>query len=182
MAQSQTRLSNRPSNVPIVAVACLVFFLAYFLVTTGSQRLRCQQHLTTPSHCEAVQTALFGLVPYNAGSFEVETLDVVSELTDRIPRGGVRFHHRIRLSGAQGQFTVDLNQSPLAGSAVKKQIQDFLEANGSGQLTFEHRPALALVRTGLMAFLLSIVAWGFWDVRWPRPPLAKPLPEEAYPE
>lgn len=181
MAQSSNRASRRLA-IPIVAVACLAFFLAYLLLSTSSQSLRCQQYPAVPAQCESVRTALFGLLPYSRGPFQVAAVEVASELTDRVPRGGVRFHHRLIFSGTQGVFIADLHQSPLAGSAVKKQVQDFLADTGSGQLTFQRRPVLALVRTGIMAFLLSIVAWGFWDVRWPRAPQPQPYPDEALPE
>lgn len=182
MAPSPSRPFKGSTNIPIVAAACLVFFMIYLLLTTGSQTLRCQQQPAAPAQCEAVRTILFGLVSYTSGPFAVSTVEVNSELTDRVPRGGVRFHHQLIFRGAQGQFTADLKQSPLAGIAVKKQVQDFLVGNGSRQLTFRHRPLLALVRTGLMAFLLSIVAWGFWDVRWPRQTVPQPYPEEVLPK
>lgn len=160
----------RRLSLPIVSIACLILFLGYLLLTTGAQTIHCQQSRVTTAQCESVQAAGFGLLPYATRPFPLATIEVASELTDRVPRGGVRFHHTLTLSGTQGQFSTELTQSPLAGSAIKTQIQDFLTSTGTGHLIFQHfHLGRALARTGLMAFLLSIVSWSFWDVRWPQP-------------
>lgn len=164
-----TQFKARPQNLPLVGLICLLLFLGYLFLTTGTQAIHCQQSNSSIVHCESVRTAFFGRIPYATRPFEVKTVEVMSELTDRTPRGGVRFHHTLLLNSEQGMFSANLFQSPLSGSTIKQQIQDFLAGSGPSELTFQTlRANRALARSGLMALLLSIVSWGFWDVRWPK--------------
>jgi hypothetical protein len=177
-----TQAQVRPGKVPIVAVLCLLLLTAYCCLTTGGQGLTCQRKASGAVQCEAVSTFFYGLIPGTASSFAVESVEVASELTDRTPRGGVRFRHTLTFSSSSATFTAEMAQSPLAGAAIKRQVQEFLAGNGPDRLTFESaRRRFALVRTALMALLLGIVSWSFWDVRWP-PALPTPaldLPSES---
>ncbi|HEY9763402.1 MAG TPA: hypothetical protein V6D07_12805 [Trichocoleus sp.] len=177
-----TQVVARSQSIPVIGLTCLLIFLAYLFLTTGTQAIQCQQSSSGAIQCESVQTAFFGVIPYATKPFEVGAVEVMSELTDRTPRGGVRFHHTLLLKSEQGTFSADLFQSPLSGTAIKKQVQDFLAGNGPSELTFQTlRANWAFVRSGLMALLLSIVSWGFWDVRWPHAPRSHPiLPPEEY--
>ncbi|HEY9878130.1 MAG TPA: hypothetical protein V6D29_06720 [Leptolyngbyaceae cyanobacterium] len=177
-----TQPNARPQTVPLVGLTCLLIFLIYLFLTTGTQTIHCQQVPSGLVQCESVRTAFFGKIPYATRPLEVKAVDVVSELTDRTPRGGVRFHHTLLLSSEQGTFSADLFQSPLSGAAVKQQVQDFLAGNGPSKLTFQTlRANWAIVRSSLMALLLGIVSWGFWDVRWPRDAHSHSnLPPEEY--
>lgn len=167
MTPALSSTPNWPKSWPIVGVACLIFFLGYVFLATGFQGVHCQRSLAAVQ-CESLRTGFFGLVPYAKQPFVGEGVEVVSELTDRVPRGGVRFHHTLKLSSPQGVITTEVFQSPVSGAALKKQVQDFLGGNGPQDLVFQVGslgPALA--RSGLMAGLLLVVTWGFWDVRWP---------------
>jgi hypothetical protein len=168
----------RQRPLPVVAVSCLVIFLAYTILTTSSQTLHCRQALAA-AQCEAIQSVLFGQLPYATTDFQVDSVEVRSELTDRTPRGGVRFHHVLVLQSDRGSFTADLNQSPLAGVVIQKQVQDFLAGSGPHELIFGPAVApFALARVALMALLLSVMTWGFWDLRWPAGRAASTIPPE----
>lgn len=171
-----SRFRQRP--LPVVALGCLGVFLAYSIFTTSSQTLHCRQALAA-AQCKAIQSVFFGQLPYATTDFQVESVEVRSELTDRTPRGGVRFHHTLLLQSDRGSFTADLNQSPLAGAVIQKQVQEFLAGSGPHELIFGPvATPFALARVGLMALLLSVMAWGFWDLRWPSGAAANTVPPE----
>lgn len=156
-------------SIPIVGVACLLVFLAYVLLTTGYQSLTCERFAPGSVQCEAIDTYLFGFIAQPQQQFQLQTVEVTSELSDRTPRGGVRFRHTLTLKGDTGEFASDPFQSPLSGAAIKQQVQSFMAGEGPLLLTFQHSTSVAtLFRSGALALLLSIVAWSFWDIRWPR--------------
>lgn len=172
--------SLRQWNLPIVAIACLGCFILYVLLTTGYQSLTCERLAPGSVQCEASHTYLFGAFNRTDARFSLEDVTVASELSDRTPRGGVRFRHALTLEGRDSQFAPDAFQSPLSGAAIKAQILAFIGGEGPLVMTFERSaqgPALA--RCGLMALLLSVVAWGFWHIRWPRSPAPTPHLELA---
>ncbi|MBD0267967.1 MAG: hypothetical protein ICV77_06700 [Cyanobacteria bacterium Co-bin8] len=163
-----TQSKARPASLPIVGLLCLLLLVAYCCLTTGGQGLTCHRPTSGEVRCEAVSTFFYGLIPGAAKPFVVESVEVVSELTDRVPRGGVRFRHTLTLSGESQTFSTQIAQSPISGAAIKRQVQEFLAGSGPDTLTFQPaQPTFALVRSGLMAFLLGVVSWSFWDVRWP---------------
>ena len=159
-------LSRR--QLPVIAVACLIVFLSYVLFTTGYQSLTCERVAPGGVQCESVDNYLFGLVARPRAAFPLEEVEVDSDPRDRNPRGGVRFHHTIILNGENHSFSSDPFRSPLSQMAIRKQIQAFMQGEGPAVLNFQRSTqVLALVRSDLLAALLGIVAWGFWDVRWP---------------
>lgn len=164
MSQSMSRF-----RVPVIAAACLAVFLSYVLFTTGYESLTCERVAPGSVQCESVDNYLFGLIARARESFNLESVQVESELRDRNPRGGVRFRHTITLEGETRRFSSDPFSSPLSSVAIRKQIQSFMRGEGPMVLNFQRSTQVfALVRSGLLAGLLAVVAWGFWDVRWPR--------------
>lgn len=164
-------------QIPVVAVACLAVFLSYVLFTTGYQSLTCERFAPGSVQCESVSNYLFGLVTRTQQVFRPEAVEVKSELRDRTPRGGVRFRHTVVLQGQAASFSSNAFRSPLSSSAIRDQVQAFIHGDGPQVLTFQRSAQVAAVaHSSLLALLLSVVAWGFWDVRWPPRPQAK-IPE-----
>ena len=154
-------------GIPVVAVLCLGVFLAYVLFTTGYESLTCERMAPRSVQCESVHAYLFGLVALPRASFPLQEVRVDSELSDRTPQGGVRFRHTLILQGDSASFVSDSFRSPLSGAAIKKQVQSFISGDGPLILTFQRSTKIAaLLRSGILALLLGVVAWGFWDVRW----------------
>ena len=154
-------------GIPVVAVMCLGVFLAYVVYTTGYESLTCERMAPRSVQCESVHAYLFGLVALPRASFPLQEVRVDSELSDRTPQGGVRFRHTLILQGDSASFVSDSFRSPLSGAAIKKQVQSFISGDGPLILTFQRSTKIAaLMRSGILALLLGIVAWGFWDVRW----------------
>lgn len=167
-------------HLPIIAVVCIVLFLGYMLLTTGYKSLTCERVAPGSIQCESTDSYLFGLVTRAHQSFDLEDVQVESELRDRTPRGGVRFDHTVTLWGKGHSFASDPFRSPLSRAAIREQLQSFIEGKGPLVLNFQHSPQVfALIRSGLLAILFSIVTWSFWDIRWPpMPPPASKLPDD----
>ncbi|PSN19184.1 hypothetical protein C7271_08580 [filamentous cyanobacterium CCP5] len=160
-------------QLPVIATACLILFLGYVLFTTGYESLTCERVSPGSVQCEAVESYLFGLFARSQDAFTLEDVQVNSELRDRNPTGGVRFSHTLVLQGEHHQFTSDPFRSPLSEAAIRKQIQQFIRGEGPIMLNFQRSTQLAaLIRSSLLALLLAIVSWSFWDVRWPPAPVS----------
>ncbi|MBE9078863.1 hypothetical protein IQ241_16450 [Romeria aff. gracilis LEGE 07310] len=175
MSPSESRF-----HLPIIAIACVALFLGYVLFTTGYKSLTCERLIPGSVQCESTDSYLFGLVTRGRQSFDLKDVQVESELRDRTPRGGVRFSHTITLWGEGRSFSSDPFRSPLSRAAIREQLQSFIEGKGPLILNFQHSPQVfALIRSGLLAILLGIVAWSFWDIRWPpNPPPVSKLPDD----
>jgi len=164
-----------PRRVPLVAVVCALAFGLYVLVATGQQTILCDRTAEGTLQCEARQSLVLGQWSWSARQFPLKGVEIDSELCDNVPQGGVRFCHRITLRAPDRRYTLPPFRSPLSSAALR----DRFDQLGAGQLedplTFRAtRIGRTYWRTGLMAVLLGVVAWGFWDV----PSIAPESPDE----
>jgi hypothetical protein len=172
----------KPLRLPIVAIGCAVLFaLAVFWV--GAQETVACQGLTNQVQCQ-VQQALWGQrLPLFTTDFEPVDVEVHSTLCDNTPPGGVRFCHRVLLLTQDNQaYPLPEFYSPLSPMVIKEYWQEFIQGNGKPPLPLNtaEAPNDYLTIAGL-GVLLMVVAWGFWDIQWPLPPVSPMARDEWEP-
>lgn len=178
---AMSRAVARPLRLPMVAWICAGVFLLYLLLATGQQVIQCDRTPTGDRQCQSRQSLLLGQITWFSQRFELKGIDLESDLCDNTPRGGVRFCHHLTLVAEDRSYPLPMFRSPLSSATIRESF-DRLQAGDYPQgLTFQAtRRSLVAWRIDLMALLLMIVAWGFWD--WGLPPAVEPLLPVDQPE
>jgi hypothetical protein len=156
-----------------VAIGCAVLF-ALAAVWIGAQQTVACQGLTNQMQCQTQQVLWGQRLPLFTTDFEPVDVEVHSTLCDNTPRGGVRFCHQITLMTQDNQaYPLPEFNSPLSPQAIEEQWQEFMRGNGEPPLPLNTMGTpIDYLTMATLGGLLMVIAWGFWDIRWPPSPIS----------
>lgn len=157
----------RLRQIPVVVVLCLVLGGLGWVIRPDPSAVVCARAAPGQVYCRATLPPPWAWLP--AQSFVLDDIVMTSELCDNNPRGGVRFCHRLTLLGKGRQVTLPEVRTPLSAAAIREQLRQFMEGEGSPRLSWSS-PGRLPWRTLAIALLLLVAAWALWDVRWPPVP------------
>jgi hypothetical protein len=175
-------------RIPVVAVLCALMFLGYGLGASPEIAVVCEaaQVSDTSSakagerifpHCQVRQERRLSGLPAVTIGFNLQDTAITSSLCDNTPRGGVRFCHRLTLIGDQATVTLPEIRTPLPATTLTDRLRRFIADQGSSdtsepvtdrRLSWTTPHSLAnQLSTVAIGVLLSVTAWGLWDIKWP---------------
>jgi hypothetical protein len=162
-----------PLRIPFVAICCAAVFALYGLWNTEQQTINCHR-IDGRVQCQVHHSLLFERLPIFDSQFELLDVELHSTLCDNTPRGGVRFcHHLTLLAQDNRRYLLPEFRSPLSATTIRDDFRDFIQ--GQSELALSLPPASRSVNylnIALVGLLLALVAWSFWDIRWPPQPVS----------
>lgn len=167
----------RLRQIPVVVVLCLALGWLGWVIRPGPSAVVCDgptgpvsDHRAAPGqvYCRATLPPPWAWLP--GQSFVLDDVAMTSELCDNNPRGGVRFCHRLTLLGGGHQVTLPEVRTPLSAAAIREQLRQFMDGEGSPRLSWSSPSGTLPWRTLVIALLLLVATWALWDVRWPPVP------------